>query len=37
MRGELSGQLERDFTPEGLHIRLRFPLKPDLQAPELRA
>lgn len=37
MRGELSGHLERDFTPEGLHIRLRFPLKPDLQAPELQA
>ena len=32
LRGELSGSLTREFTPEGLQIRLRFPLKPELQA-----
>ncbi|MBL8561060.1 MAG: CHASE domain-containing protein [Gemmobacter sp.] len=32
LQGELAGHLTRDFTPEGLHIRLHFPLKPALQA-----
>ena len=32
LRGELSGSLSRDFTDQGLHIRLQFPLKPALQA-----
>lgn len=28
LKGELSGTIERGFTPEGLRIALRFPLKP---------
>lgn len=31
LRGELSGQLTRTFTDQGLQIELSFPLKPDLQ------
>lgn len=28
LRGELKGTLTRDFTPGGLHIKIRFPLNP---------
>ncbi len=33
LKGELSGKLTRDYTDEGLEIRLSFPLDPTLNRP----
>lgn len=33
LKGELSGTLERNFTPTGLEIRVRFPVDPALNPP----
>lgn len=33
LKGELGGTLTRDYTPDGLTIRISFPLDPALNAP----
>jgi two-component sensor histidine kinase len=36
LKGELSGTLTRDFSPDGLVIRIRFPLDPALNPARSR-